>query len=201
MEKFSAITSKAVPLRIKDVDTDMIFPATFMTTISRSGHGDKLFYRLREASPDFPFNQPRYQGARILAADHNFGCGSSREHAVWALTDWGIRAVIAKSFADIFFSNAGKNGLLLVTLPDAVVDEILSRAEREEYRLTVDLESQTVRMPDGAKHAFSYDAFRKHCLLSGLDDVDYIRSHQGEIDAFRSSAAKNFFFSTLQPNR
>lgn len=201
MEKFSKVTSKVVPLRIKNVDTDMIFPASFMTTIHRTGHGDKLFYRLRESHPEFPFNHSRYQGAQILVADENFGCGSSREHAVWALTDWGIRAVIAKSFADIFYSNAGKNGLLLAALPGEVIDQMLAGAEQSEYVVSVDLEAQEVLLPDGQRCVFSYDPFRKYCLMSGLDDVEYIRSRDREIAAFQATHASNLFFSTLRPNR
>ncbi len=196
MEKFTTVRSKVIPLRIKDVDTDMIFPASFMTTVSRSGHGDKLFYRLRESSPDFPFNQERFKGANILVADHNFGCGSSREHAVWALTDWGIRVVIAKSFADIFFGNAGKNGLLLITLPCDVVDSILAEAQKRDYSISVDLASQTVTLDNGENVQFEYDSFRKHCLLGGLDDIDYILSYEKEIGEFRKQRALTSFFST-----
>ena len=193
MEKFTTITSKVVPVRIKDVDTDMLYPASYMTTVERSGHGVRLFQRLKENDPAFSFNQARYDGAQILVSDLNFGCGSSREHAVWALTDWGIRVVIAKSFADIFSGNAGKNGLLLITLPECVVDTILNGAEEEEYTVTVDLESQRVTLPDGTKQHFDYDPFRKHCLLSGLDDIDYIFSKEEKIDAYREKNSATSF--------
>ncbi len=185
MEKFTTVESKVIPVRIKDVDTDMIFPASYMTTVSRTGHGAHLFERLKQGDPNFSFNNPAYAGAKILVADENFGCGSSREHAVWALTDWGIRVVIAKSFADIFFGNSGKNGLLLIKLPSDTVDTILNGAEAGEYKVKVDLENQCVTLPTGESYNFDYDPFRKHCLLSGLDDIDYIFSHKAEIDAFR----------------
>ena len=185
MEKFSTITSKVVPVRIKDVDTDMLYPASFMTTVERTGHGKRLFQQLKAGDPNFSFNQERYNGSQILVSDWNFGCGSSREHAVWALTDWGIRVVIAKSFADIFSGNAGKNGLLLIVLPEDVVDEIMNQAEKGEYILNVNLETQSVTMPDGTVHHFEYDPFKKHCFLNGLDDIDYIFSHQDKIDEFR----------------
>jgi 3-isopropylmalate/(R)-2-methylmalate dehydratase small subunit len=200
MEKFTAVNSIVVPLPIKNVDTDMIIPASFMTSVSREGYGQNVFRRLRDQDPEFPFNLKRYQGAQVLAADENFGCGSSREHAVWALCGWGIRVVIAKSFADIFSGNCGKNGLLLVKLSAEVVDGMLQQAKELEYRVTVDLESQSVTLPDGAKHNFAYDPFGKHCLLSGLDDIDYIRSHQAEIERYRAENRKSVFFSALVPN-
>lgn len=193
MEKFTTITSKVVPVRIKDVDTDMLYPAIYMTSVARTGHGEHLFQRLKEADPNFPFNQTKYNDAKIIVSDENFGCGSSREHAVWALTGWGIRVVIAKSFADIFSGNAGKNGLLLVKLPADVVDKILDAAEAGDYQVTVNLEEQIVTLADGTKHSFEYDGFRKHCLLSGLDDIDYIFSHQSEIDKYRAARADKVF--------
>ena len=193
MEKFTTITSKVVPVRIKDVDTDMLYPASFMTTVERTGHGKRLFQQLKENDPNFSFNQERYNGSQILVSDWNFGCGSSREHAVWALTDWGIRVVIAKSFADIFSGNAGKNGLLLIVLPEKVVEEIMTQSEKGEYIVNVNLETQSVTLPDGTVHHFDYDPFKKHCLLSGLDDIDYIFSHQDKIDAFRKSKEDTTF--------
>ena len=186
MQKFTRVTSHVIPLPMKNVDTDMIIPAGFMTSVSREGYGKNLFRRLRDQDPNFPFNLDKYKGAQILAADENFGCGSSREHAVWALCSWGIRAVIAKSFADIFHGNAGKNGLALIKLPAQVVDQILIDAQGGSCGATIDLESQTVTLPDGVVQSFDYDPFVKHCLLSGLDDIDYILSHQEKIDAFRS---------------
>lgn len=180
---------------MKDVDTDLIIPAQFLTSISRDGYGENLFRRLRDGDASFPFNQERYRGASILVADSNFGCGSSREHAVWALTGGGVRVVIAKSFADIFYNNSAKNGLLLVVLPGDVVDEILSSACREDLILTVDLAEQTVKY-GGRTFTFDYDPFRKHCLLNGLDDVQYIRSYENDINAFREAQERVRYMST-----
>ncbi len=185
MEKFKTVTSKVVPLPLSDVDTDLIIPAQYLTSISRNGYGENLFRRLKDTDPQFPLNQERYQGAEILVADSNFGCGSSREHAVWAITGAGFKVVIAKSFADIFWNNAAKNGLLLVTLAEGV-DEILDGARQGDYELTVDLEEQSVVLPDGKKYQFEYQSFRRHCLLNGLDDIDYILSFTKEIEQFRS---------------
>jgi 3-isopropylmalate/(R)-2-methylmalate dehydratase small subunit len=200
MEKFTTITSKVIPLPLKDVDTDLIIPAQFMTSISREGYGQNLFKRLRDKDPQFPFNQEKYKDAQILAVDDNFGCGSSREHAVWAICGAGIRVILGKSFADIFFSNAAKNGLLLVTLPAKVVDGVLAAAKIEEYTITVDLENQFVSLPKGERVGFEYEAFRKHCLLNGLDDIDYIRTFENDIERFRSKQEKEWAFSTLGTN-
>lgn len=196
MKKFEKVTSKVIPLPMKDVDTDLIIPAQFLTSISRDGYGENLFRRLRDKDANFPLNQRVYAGAEILVADSNFGCGSSREHAVWAITGYGIKVVIAKSFADIFYSNSAKNGLLLVVLPDNVVDQILVRAAGGEYKLTVDLATESVTTTDGSSHPFEYDPFRKHCLLNGLDDIDYIKSFQQEVDAFRKNQEGNRYMST-----
>lgn len=185
MEKVQKVTSKVIPLPMKDVDTDLIIPAQYLTSISREGFGQHLFKRLREADANFPFNKPEYAGAQILVTDSNFGCGSSREHAVWALYDAGIRVIVAKSFADIFYNNSAKNGLLLVTLPESTVDEVLRHAQTENYTLAVDLEKQEVRFPDNTTVEFNYDPFRKHCLLNGHDDIDYILSHRQTIEKFR----------------
>jgi len=194
MEKFQTIHSQIVPVKIKDVDTDMLYPASFMTTVERTGHGERLFQRLKESDPNFPFNKSCYNGSKIIVSDENFGCGSSREHAVWALTGWGIRVVIAKSFADIFYGNAAKNGLLLITLQTQTIDNIFSQAEKDPYYVTVNLENQSVTLKDGTIEYFEYDPFRKHCLLCGLDDIDYILSHKAEIDAFR---AKEKFLASM----
>jgi 3-isopropylmalate/(R)-2-methylmalate dehydratase small subunit len=189
MQAFKSVKSKVLPLPLKDVDTDMIIPAQFLTSISREGYGQNLFKRLREADAQFPLNQEKYKGAQILVADNNFGCGSSREHAVWALDGAGFKAVIAKSFADIFAGNSAKNGFLLVVLPEAVVDRILLEARSGSYELNIDLEKQTVTLPDGTNVAFDYDPFRKHCLLNGLDDIDYILSFKDEIRTFKNQTA------------
>jgi 3-isopropylmalate/(R)-2-methylmalate dehydratase small subunit len=192
MKEFTNLKSQVVPLNIKDIDTDMLIPAQYLTSISKSGYGQNLFRRLRDEQADFPLNQEHYRQAKILIADSNFGCGSSREHAVWALMDWGIEVVICKSFADIFSSNSGKNGLLLITLPEQVVDQLLSQAQHSSLELEIDLEAQEVRQ--GAEvYKFEYPAFRKHCLLYGLDDLDYIRSEQTAIDAYLKENSDKFF--------
>lgn len=197
MEKFTKLKSKIVPLPLKDVDTDMIIPAQFLTSISREGFGENLFRRLRDQDPNFCLNQERYKGARILVADENFACGSSREHAVWALTGAGFKVVIAKSFADIFFSNSAKNGLLLIELPADVVDSLLAQAQASDVELEVDLEGQKVRLKDGSEHHFNYDAFRKHCLLNGLEDLDYLLSKKNEIETFRGKQEEIRFYQTV----
>ena len=198
MKKFTAVKSKAIPLPIKDVDTDQIIPAQYLTSISSEGYGHNLFKRLRAESPDFPMNLPKYAGAKILIADHNFGCGSSREHAVWALMGAGIEVMIGKSFADIFNGNSANNGFLLVVLPEDVVDSMLKAAAETDFELTVDLEKQEVRTADNKVYKFDYDPFRKHCLINGLDDIDYILSEQASIEAFRAQQADKRFFSTVE---
>jgi 3-isopropylmalate dehydratase small subunit len=201
MQKFTSVTSNVVPVPIRDVDTDMIIPADFLKGVTREGYGENVFKRLREQDENFPFNQARYQGAKILVADDNFGCGSSREHAVWALADWGIRAIISTSFADIFAGNCGKNGVVLVELEKEVVENLLERATVEDLKVTVDLANQLVELADGEKHSFEYDGFRKHCIISGLDDIDYIRTHKEAIDSFRERQAETTFFNSTEANR
>jgi len=191
MEKFKTFKSKICPVNYSNVDTDMLIPAQYLTSTSKDGYGQNLFRRMRDENKDFSLNQDRYKDAQILIADDNFGCGSSREHAVWALTDWGFKVIIAKSFSDIFFSNSAKNGLLLITLDEKEVDSILSK---EELTLSVNLEEQKVVFEDGSdagrELSFEYDSFRKHCLLQGLDDIDYILSEQEQIKEFRDKQAK-----------
>ena len=199
MQAFTRIEGLVVPLDRPNVDTDAIIPKQYLKSVRRTGFGPNLFddWRYldpgepgmdrsrRRPNPDFVLNQPRYQGAEILLARENFGCGSSREHAVWALTDYGIRAVIAPSFADIFYNNAFKNGLLPIVLPAEVVDRLFRAvAAQEGYRLTVDLAAQTVTTPDGEVFPFDVDPFRKHCLLEGLDDIDLTLQHADEIRAY-----------------
>src|SRR5579872_5522700 len=160
-----------MPLDRVNVDTDQIIPKQFLKRIERTGYGDFLFFDWRQ-DPAFELNNPRYQGARILVAARNFGCGSSREHAAWALSDYGFRCVIAPSFADIFHSNAGKNGILLVTLPEEQVQLLLDRSSnRDGYTLTVSLEENTIIDAEGLKTSFTIDPFRRYCLLEGLDDI------------------------------
>lgn len=190
------IASIVVPLPLKDIDTDQIIPAQFLTSVSREGYGENLFRRLKDQDPSFPLSQPKYAGAEILAVDSNFGCGSSREHAVWALRGAGFRAVIAKSFADIFFNNSAKNGLVLVKLPDEDVEEILAGAAAGSYSVSIDLGAQTVQLPSGRKVSFPFDPFRKHCIINGLDDLDYIFSHRDAIDRYRAEQEKNRFMQS-----
>lgn len=194
--KVTTVKSKAMPVPMKDVDTDLIIPAQFLTSISKDGYGANLFRRLRDNDPNFPMNRKEFEGATVLVTDSNFGCGSSREHAVWALTGAGIKVVIAKSFSDIFYNNSAKNALLLVVLEDKIVDQILQSAKNADYVVTVDLESQTVTLPDGSCHKFEYDQFRKHCMLNGLDDIEYIRSHTASIDEFRKRQEQQRYMST-----
>lgn len=186
MKSFTTLTGKAAPMDRANVDTDLIIPKQFLKSIKRSGFGPNLFDALRyldegkpdadnsqrPLNPDFPLNFSRYQGARILLARKNFGCGSSREHAPWALDDYGFRCVIAPSFADIFYNNCFKNGLLPVVLSEAQVDQLFKELyAREGYALSVDLEQQIVSTPGGDVYHFEVDEFRKHCLLQGLDDI------------------------------
>jgi len=169
MEKFTALTSRAIPLGANNIDTDVIIPASYLKAITRQGLGRGVFANLR-ADPDNPFDRPQNKGAAILIAGDNFGCGSSREHAPWALIDFGIRVVIAESFADIFASNAFKNGMLLVALPRPAIDRLLDVAA-EGHPITVDLDSQTVTTPFQDRFQFPMDPFRKHCLENGLDEI------------------------------
>jgi 3-isopropylmalate/(R)-2-methylmalate dehydratase small subunit len=192
MKPIQTVSSLAAPLRRNDVDTDQIIPAAFLTSVSREGYGENLFRGLREADPNFILDQPTYRAAEILVVGSNFGCGSSREHAVWALTGRGIRAIVGKSFADIFSGNSAKNGLLLVTLPEHEVDALFAAAEQSPISLTVSLADQVVTLPDGRCLGFDYDPFRKHCLLNGLDDIDYINSRKAEISAFRQAQMRSW---------
>jgi 3-isopropylmalate/(R)-2-methylmalate dehydratase small subunit len=195
MQPFTHLSATAVPLRMENVDTDQIIPAKYLTAVTKEGMGKGLFSWIRynpDGTPkaDFVTNMPEYQGAEILIAGRNFGSGSSREHAVWALTDFGFRCVIAPGFADIFYNNSLKNGLLPVTLPEDVVNMLWDLVEEDpETTIYVDLKSQTVTLPDGQQHSFAIDPFRKICLLEGLDDLGYIMSKSGAIDAFESRQA------------
>jgi 3-isopropylmalate/(R)-2-methylmalate dehydratase small subunit len=184
MEKFQTLTSKVMPLDRVNVDTDQIIPKQFLKRIERTGYEDFLFFDWRKDA-GFELNNLRYKGARILVAAKNFGCGSSREHAAWALSDYGFRCVIAPSFADIFHSNAGKNGILLVTLPEDQVQTMLDRASsRDGYTLTVSLEENTIRDEQGFETSFTMDPFRRDCLLEGLDDIGLTLRYAAELDQF-----------------
>ncbi len=195
MEKFEKLTGVAAPLPLVNVDTDMIIPKQFLKTIRRSGLGKNLFDEMRYDAqgneiPDFVLNKPAYRKAEILIAGENFGCGSSREHAPWALLDFGIRCVIAPSFADIFYNNCFKNGILPVTLPSEQVDVLMKEAEKgENARITVDLEAQEISTSEGDVFRFEVDPFRKHCLLEGLDDIGLTMEKAKSIEAFEARAA------------
>jgi 3-isopropylmalate/(R)-2-methylmalate dehydratase small subunit len=190
MDKFDKLTGVAAPLPQINVDTDMIIPKQFLKTIKRTGLGKNLFDEMRyfpdgTENPDFVLNRPAYRNAQILVAGDNFGCGSSREHAPWALLDFGIRCVIAPSFADIFFNNCAKNGILAIALPQEQVDLLMDDASRGANAvLTVDLEAQTITGPDGGTIRFEIDAHRKRCLLEGLDDIGLSLEKGDAIDAY-----------------
>jgi 3-isopropylmalate/(R)-2-methylmalate dehydratase small subunit len=199
MQPFRVVNSVVTPLHHANVDTDQIIPKQFLKRIERTGYGEFLFFDWRK-NPEFFVNQPRYQGSQILVAAKNFGCGSSREHAAWALFDYGFRCVIAPSFADIFHSNAGKNGILLVTLPEKDVDHLLGQASHHEgYRLTVSLEDETVydNLGDdhGFKAKFSIDPFRRYCLLEGLDDIGLTLRHSAALDSFEQAHNEKFWLT------
>ena len=194
MDKFDTLTGVAAPMPLVNIDTDMIIPKQFLKTIKRSGLGVNLFDEMRydqdgNEISDFVLNQAAYRDAKILVAGDNFGCGSSREHAPWALLDFGIRCVISTSFADIFYNNCFKNGILPIVLPQEDVDKLMDDAERGANAvLTVDLEAQTITGPDGGTISFEVDAFKKHCLLNGLDDIGLTMEKVGAIDTFEAQA-------------
>jgi len=194
MEKFEKITGVAAPMPLINVDTDMIIPKQFLKTIKRSGLGKNLFDEMRfdddgNEIPDFVLNKSQYRDAEILVAGDNFGCGSSREHAPWAIKDFGIRCVIAPSFADIFYNNCFKNGILPIALPQEQVDMLMKDAEKgSNARMIVDLEAQTVTTSDGEIVSFEIDAFKKHCLLEGLDDIALTLEKGPAIDSFEQKA-------------
>jgi 3-isopropylmalate/(R)-2-methylmalate dehydratase small subunit len=201
MEKFVRKEGLVAPLDRANVDTDAVIPKQFLKSIKRTGFGPNLFDEWRyldhgepgmdnakrALNPDFVLNQPRYRGATVLVARENFGCGSSREHAPWALLQYGFQAVIAPSFADIFYNNSLKNGLVLIKLEPHIVDQLLRETQAKEgYRLAVDLEQQTVTTPAGESFSFDIDSSRKHCILNGLDDIGLTLAHADEIKAFEA---------------
>ncbi len=214
----NTLTSTAVPLDISNIDTDQIIPKQFLKRIERTGYGEFLFFdwrRIQESTaaahedeqpllneglkpgdpdPTFALNQPQYAGARILIAGKNFGCGSSREHAAWALTDFGFLAVIAPSFADIFFSNAGKNGMILVRLSEADVNLLTHRSSTNpRHSITINLEAQTITDDEGFNATFEIDPFRKYCLLNGLDDIGLTLRHEAELDSYEAAHDQEFW--------
>ena len=197
MEKFTTLTGIAAPMPLINVDTDMIIPKQFLKTILRTGLGANLFDEMRfrddgSEDPDFVLNRPAYREAEILVAGDNFGCGSSREHAPWALLDFGIRAVIAPGFADIFYNNCFKNGILPIVLPQEQVGALMADAEKgANARMTVDLERQVVTSSDGTEFPFEVDAHRRRCLLEGLDDIALTLENAAAIDGFEDAAAQS----------
>lgn len=192
MQPFTKLSATAVPLRMENVDTDQIIPAKYLTAVTKEGMGKGLFSWIRyhpdgSHKPDFVLNKQEHQGAQILIAGRNFGSGSSREHAVWALTDFGFRCVITPGFADIFHNNSLKNGLLPVALPEDVVNMLWDLVEEDpDTTIEIDLVSQTVTLSDGQQHSFAIDPFRKLCLLEGVDDLGYIMSKSAAIDAYEA---------------
>jgi 3-isopropylmalate/(R)-2-methylmalate dehydratase small subunit len=203
MQPINVLTSHAAPLDISNIDTDQIIPKQFLKRIERTGYGEFLFFDWRriqegpttgEPELSFALNKPEYAGAKILIAGKNFGCGSSREHAAWALADFGFLAVIAPSFADIFFSNAGKNGMILVRLSEEDVNALTHRSlARPEHTITINLEEQTVTDDEGFKAGFEIDPFRKYCLLNGLDDIGLTLRHEKELDTFEAKHDEEFW--------
>jgi len=194
MEKFTTLSGVAASLPMRNVDTDMIIPKQFLKTIRRTGLGKSLFFEMRydqagKEVPDFVLNKPAYRRAQILVTGENFGCGSSREHAPWALLDFGIRCIIAPDFADIFYNNCFQNGILPIKLPQGEVDKLMDDASRgSNATLTVDLEAQEIRGPDGGGIKFDIDPFHKHCLLNGLDNIGLTMEKQEAIAAFEQKA-------------
>jgi 3-isopropylmalate/(R)-2-methylmalate dehydratase small subunit len=192
MQPFTTLTGVAAPLPMVNVDTDMIIPKQFLKTIVRTGLGKSLFFEMRydmegKEVPDFVLNKPQYRNAKLLVAGDNFGCGSSREHAPWALLDFGIRCIIAPSFADIFYNNCFKNGVLPIALPQADVDKLMDDAQRgANATVTIDLEKQEITGPDGGRIHFDVDPFRKQCLLNGWDDIGLTLRHADDISSFET---------------
>jgi 3-isopropylmalate/(R)-2-methylmalate dehydratase small subunit len=194
MQKFTTLTAVAAPLEMINVDTDAIIPKQFLKTIARTGLGKNLFHELRydeqgKENPDFVLNKPAYRKAQILVAGDNFGCGSSREHAPWALMDFGIRCVISTNFADIFYNNCFQNGILPIKVSPDELEKLLDDAQRgANATLTVDLEKQEIRGPDGGVITFEMDAYRKHCLLNGLDNIGLTLEKAAQIDSYEAKA-------------
>jgi len=205
MQPINVLTSHAAPLDISNIDTDQIIPKQFLKRIERTGYGEFLFFDWRriqegphagEPNMDFALNQPQYKGAKILIAGKNFGCGSSREHAAWALTDFGFLAVIAPSFADIFFSNAGKNGMILVRLSEEDVNRLTHRSlANPKHSITINLQAQTITDDEGFSATFEIDPFRKYCLLNGLDDIGLTLRHEAELDAYEAKHNEEFWLA------
>jgi 3-isopropylmalate/(R)-2-methylmalate dehydratase small subunit len=205
MRPINTLTSIAAPLPLPNIDTDQIIPKQFLKRIERTGYEDFLFYDWRYTfdaagrptpNPDFVLNNPAYAGAEILLAEKNFGCGSSREHAAWAINQYGFRAIIAPSFADIFFSNAGKNGIILARLTEAEVEALIQRSTTNPaHKIAISLEAQTVTDDQGFHATFDIDPFRKHCLLNGLDDIGLTLLHEDKLDSYEAKHNQEFWLA------
>ncbi len=197
MDKFTKLTGVAAPMKIRNIDTDMIIPKQYLKTIKRTGLGTGLFSELRfnedgSENPDFVLNQPAYRNAKIIVAEDNFGCGSSREHAPWALLDFGVRCIISTSFADIFFNNCFQNGVLPIRVSREDLDKLMEDAERgANATMTIDLEAQEIHGPDGGVVKFDIDAFRKHCMLNGLDDIGLTMQKDSGISSYEGNLANS----------
>ena len=205
MKPINILTSTAAPLPFPNIDTDQIIPKQFLKRIERTGYEDFLFYDWRynfdaagktTPNPEFVLNKPEYKGAEILIAERNFGCGSSREHAAWAINQYGFRAVIAPTFADIFYSNAGKNGIILCRLSDEEVETLIARSTKNpKHKITINLEEQTVTDDEGFKARFEIDPFRKYCLLNGLDDIGLTLRHQADLTSYEAKHDAEFWLA------
>ena len=197
MDKFTKLTGVAAPMKIRNIDTDMIIPKQYLKTIKRTGLGAGLFSEMRfnedgSENPDFILNKPAYRNAKIIVAEDNFGCGSSREHAPWALMDFGVRCVISTSFADIFFNNCFQNGVLPIRVSREDLDKLMEDAERgSNATMTIDLEAQEIHGPDGGVVKFDIDGFRKHCMLNGLDDIGITMQKDKGISSYENNLAKD----------
>ena len=197
MDKFTKLTGVAAPMKIRNIDTDMIIPKQYLKTIKRTGLGAGLFSEMRfnedgSENPDFVLNKPAYRNAKIIVAEDNFGCGSSREHAPWALMDFGVRCVISTSFADIFFNNCFQNGVLPIRVSREDLDKLMEDAERgSNATMTIDLEAQEIHGPDGGVVKFDIDGFRKHCMLNGLDDIGITMQKDKGISSYENNLAKD----------
>lgn len=191
------ITSQIIPVNRSHIDTDLIIPAEFLRSVTKKGFGQHLFARLRTSDKNFSFNLDKYRGSKILITGTNFGCGSSREHAAWALADWGIRIIIASSFADIFYQNALNNKILPIILPEQEIEKIFEEEKQQTtYEITVDLFNQNMVIPSGRTYSFSIDPYKKECLLFGMDDFDYLLSKRFQIESYEQKNKNRRFLDT-----
>lgn len=197
MNKITKISGKCIPLEMNDVDTDLIIPAQYLTSVTRKGYGENLFKRLRENSSEFVFNLPKYEGANILITQENFGCGSSREHAVWALQEYGIQVVVASSFADIFSGNSLKNRLILIKLEKENIEHLLRQAKDGNYFLNINLIENEIYSSHDEIFPFEMESFQKSCFINGFDEIDYLLSFKSKIKAFKQNQMDHVIIPTL----